>query len=99
MNPIRDLEIIADELRFKDIEKLNKELEKLEKTYIRGNDKKLKIEYVSTPPDYPNFLALFAWHDFRTYSGYYISAVIKITTGGGGLIFPFRYNTKKICEV
>ncbi|XP_044734541.1 obg-like ATPase 1 [Chrysoperla carnea] len=45
VNPIRDLEIIADELRFKDIEKLNKELEKLEKTYIRGNDKKLKVEY------------------------------------------------------
>lgn len=47
VNPVRDLEIISDELRLKDIEFLNGHLEKLEKLVVRGNDKKLKPEYVS----------------------------------------------------
>lgn len=47
MNPVRDLEIISEELRLKDIEFLNVHLEKLEKLVVRGNDKKLKPEYVS----------------------------------------------------
>lgn len=47
MNPVRDLEIISEELRLKDIEFLNGHLEKLEKLVVRGNDKKLKPEYVS----------------------------------------------------
>lgn len=47
VNPVRDLEIISEELRLKDIEFLNGHLEKLEKLVVRGNDKKLKPEYVS----------------------------------------------------
>lgn len=48
VNPVRDLDIISEELRLKDMEFLNVHLEKLEKLVIRGNDKKLKPEYVST---------------------------------------------------
>lgn len=48
VNPVRDLDIISEELRLKDVEFLNVHLEKLEKLVIRGNDKKLKPEYVST---------------------------------------------------
>lgn len=47
VNPVRDLEIICEELRLKDIERLNIQLDKLEKLVVRGNDKKLKPEYVS----------------------------------------------------
>lgn len=47
VNPVRDLDIISEELRLKDEEYLNQNLEKLERTVIRGNDKKLKPEYVS----------------------------------------------------
>ncbi|XP_011307687.1 obg-like ATPase 1 [Fopius arisanus] len=45
VNPVRDLEIISEELRLKDIELLNIHVEKLEKLVVRGNDKKLKPEY------------------------------------------------------
>ncbi|XP_043269732.1 obg-like ATPase 1 [Venturia canescens] len=45
VNPVRDLEIISEELRLKDIEFLSVHLEKLEKLVVRGNDKKLKPEY------------------------------------------------------
>ncbi|KAK2575553.1 hypothetical protein KPH14_011271 [Odynerus spinipes] len=45
VNPVRDLEIISEELRMKDVEFLNVHLEKLEKLVVRGNDKKLKPEY------------------------------------------------------
>lgn len=48
VNPVRDFDIIAEELRLKDEETLLKNLDKLERTCIRGNDKKLKPEYVST---------------------------------------------------
>ncbi|RWS11817.1 GTP-binding protein-like protein, partial [Dinothrombium tinctorium] len=44
VNPIRDLEIINDELRLKDIEFVNSQIEKLERTVLRG-DKKNKPEY------------------------------------------------------
>lgn len=47
VNPVRDLEIIAEELRLKDEETLMKSLDKLERTVGRGGDKKLKPEYVS----------------------------------------------------
>lgn len=47
MNPVRDLETIMDELRLKDLESVTKDLEKLERT-VRGNDKKLKPELVSS---------------------------------------------------
>ncbi|KAK4875215.1 hypothetical protein RN001_011637 [Aquatica leii] len=45
VDPIRDLEIIGEELRLKDEEQLMKHLEKLERTVVRGNDKKQKPEY------------------------------------------------------
>ncbi|KAG8306202.1 hypothetical protein J6590_053506 [Homalodisca vitripennis] len=45
VNPVRDLEIIMDELRLKDMEYVATNLEKLERTVVRGNDKKLKPEY------------------------------------------------------
>lgn len=47
VNPVRDCEIISEELRLKDQEKLEKDLDKLERACIRGNDKKLKPEYDS----------------------------------------------------
>ncbi|GAB0090574.1 Obg-like ATPase 1 [Sergentomyia squamirostris] len=47
VNPVRDLDIISEELRLKDVDKLNKDLEKLERAVVRGNDKKLKPEYDS----------------------------------------------------
>ena len=52
VNPVRDLEIIAEELRLKDEENLMKHIDKMEKVVSRGGDKKLKPEYVS------NFLLL-----------------------------------------
>jgi len=48
VNPIRDLDIINEELRLKDEEYLTSHLEKLERTVLRGGDKKLKPEYVSS---------------------------------------------------
>ena len=41
VNPVRDLEIIQDELRLKDIEHLTKRLADLEKVYTRGGEKKV----------------------------------------------------------
>ncbi|XP_075220147.1 obg-like ATPase 1 [Lycorma delicatula] len=45
VDPIRDLEIIIEELRKKDEEYLVSSLEKLERTVCRGGDKKQKPEY------------------------------------------------------
>lgn len=45
VNPVRDLEIILDELRLKDIEYVEGAYDKLEKLAVRGGDKKLKPEY------------------------------------------------------
>jgi obg-like ATPase 1 len=47
VDPIRDIEIIHDELRLKDLEMVKKIAEDLEKKAVRGNDKTLKIDYVS----------------------------------------------------
>lgn len=47
VDPVRDLDIISEELRLKDEEMLMSNIEKLERTVLRG-DKKLKPEYVST---------------------------------------------------
>lgn len=46
VDPVRDIEIIHEELRLKDEEMMMPIIDKLEKTAIRGNDKKLKPEYV-----------------------------------------------------
>ncbi|XP_077966121.1 obg-like ATPase 1 [Styela clava] len=45
VNPLRDMEIIHDELRLKDIEYLSKRLTELEKVFVRGGEKKYKVEY------------------------------------------------------
>lgn len=45
VNPVRDLEIILDELRLKDIEYIETVYEKMFKLVERGGDKKLKPEY------------------------------------------------------
>lgn len=47
VNPVRDLETIGEELRLKDEEQLMQNIEKLDRVVNRGNDKKLKPEYVS----------------------------------------------------
>lgn len=47
VDPVRDIEIIHEELRLKDEEMLGPVIDKLEKTAVRGGDKKLKPEYVS----------------------------------------------------
>lgn len=49
VEPIRDLDIISEELRLKDVETLTKALDKLEKVAKGGqsNDKKVRPEYVS----------------------------------------------------
>ena len=48
VDPIRDLDIINEELRLKDEEYFNKIYDELERKYVRGNEKKLKAEYVSS---------------------------------------------------
>lgn len=45
VDPIRDLDIINEELRLKDVELFDKVYEDVEKRYVRGNDKKLKVEF------------------------------------------------------
>nr|CDS32165.2 Ribosomal protein L34a [Hymenolepis microstoma] len=45
VDPIRDLEIIREELRLKDEEYVKHEYDKLEKSCIRGGDKKQKPEF------------------------------------------------------
>jgi obg-like ATPase 1 len=45
VNPVRDLETISEELRLKDEEYLLSNLDKLERTVLRGGDKKSKPEY------------------------------------------------------
>ena len=47
LDPVRDLDIISNELRLKDLELLEGAIEKMEKNALRSNDKKLKAEYVS----------------------------------------------------
>lgn len=45
VNPVRDLEIISDELRLKDLQYLEGAVDKLEKLAVRANDKTKKVEY------------------------------------------------------
>nr|GMC89127.1 obg-like ATPase 1 [Ipomoea batatas] len=44
-DPVRDLEVISQELRLKDIEFMEKRIEELEKSMKRSNGKQLKIEH------------------------------------------------------
>ena len=70
VNPIRDLDIINEELRLKDEEYLGSHLEKLERTVLRGGDKKLKPEYVSSQENRPvTFgLMLFCYIDLHPHT-------------------------------
>jgi len=45
VNPIRDLDIINEELRLKDIEYFEKVYDEVERKYVRGGDKTFKNEY------------------------------------------------------
>jgi len=45
VDPVRDLSIIAEELRLKDIEYLDKQIASMEKTVVRGGDKAREFEY------------------------------------------------------
>ena len=45
VDPVRDIEIINDELRLKDLAKCERRMGELEKLYVRGGDKKLKNEF------------------------------------------------------
>ncbi|MCD7457484.1 hypothetical protein HAX54_035195, partial [Datura stramonium] len=45
VDPVRDLEIISEELRLKDIEFMERRIEDVEKSMKRSNDKQLKIEH------------------------------------------------------
>ncbi len=46
VNPVRDIEIINEELRLKDEEYIKATIDKMEKTVLR-NDKSAKPEYVT----------------------------------------------------
>jgi len=60
IDPIRDIEIIHDELRLKDLEICKKTSEDLEKKVVRGNDKTLKGDYVRLFSDL-NFIFIFVF--------------------------------------
>ena len=47
VDPVRDIEIIHNELRLKDLEVAKKAGDELEKKVVRGNDKSLKGDFVS----------------------------------------------------
>jgi obg-like ATPase 1 len=47
VDPSRDLDIIHEELRLKDIEYLNKHMDNIERAVLRGGDKSKKHEYVN----------------------------------------------------
>ena len=46
VNPVRDMEIIHNELRLKDEEYILKTIEHMEKNVLRGGSKEKKAEYV-----------------------------------------------------
>ena len=50
VDPVRDIEIIHNELRLKDLEMAKKAGDELEKKVVRGNDKSLKGDYVIKSP-------------------------------------------------
>ena len=48
VDPLRDIKIIHNELRLKDLEGVNKKLDHLDRTVAKGNDKARKFECVSS---------------------------------------------------
>lgn len=57
VDPVRDIEIIHEELRLKDEEMIEPIFDKLDKTAGRGGDKKLGPERVSSTRGLQRFLA------------------------------------------
>ena len=45
MDPIRDLDIINEELRLKDVEYFEKIFDECERMYVRGGDKKRNMRF------------------------------------------------------
>jgi len=48
VDPVRDMEIIHEELRLKDLEYLDRTVDHMERVVVRGGDKSRKAEYVIT---------------------------------------------------
>jgi len=46
VDPVRDMEIIHEELRLKDLEYLDRTVDNMERVVVRGGDKSRKAEYV-----------------------------------------------------
>ncbi len=80
VDPIRDFDIITEELRLKDEEGLLKNLEKLERACIRGNDKKLKPEYVSRKFQYYLIFSNHSSNKFLIYSIFFLHYNNRIVT-------------------
>ena len=47
VNPVRDMEIIFEELRLKDEDYLRRQVDQMEKSTLRSGDKSKQFEYVS----------------------------------------------------
>ncbi len=75
VDPVRDIEIIHEELRMKDEEMIGPIIDKLEKTSVRGSDKKLKPEYVSEL-----YIPVCIWSDLcRIKTFFLLCTLIEIT--------------------
>ncbi|XP_064167562.1 obg-like ATPase 1 [Anguilla rostrata] len=78
VDPVRDMEIIHEELRLKDEEMIGPIIDKLEKTAVRGGDKKLK-------PEYDIMLKIKSWvNDEKKHVRYFHDWNDKEVWGGGG---------------
>ena len=64
VDPVRDIEIIHEELQLKDEEMVGPIIDKLEKVAVRGGDKKLKPEYVSKIYSFFRYLSSFSLINF-----------------------------------
>lgn len=68
VDPVRDIQIINDELRLKDLHAIEKPMQEMEKLYVRGNNKTLKTEYetlekVKKNLDAGNHIRFLEWND------------------------------------
>ena len=67
VDPVRDMEIIHEELRLKDLEYLDRTVDHMERVVVRGGDKSRKAEYVNyqlshiLSCNHVSFLPLFVW--------------------------------------
>jgi len=58
VDPVRDIQIINDELRLKDLHAIEQPLKEMEKLYVRGNNKTLKAEYETLEKVKKNLIGL-----------------------------------------